>query len=214
LRPTGRLWAGLSLWGPVAAYLAAITALSHQSSLTIPGGTDWLWHGIEYAGLGALVGRAVQPGRRGARVLLVAAAGCAAFGALDEFHQSFVPGRHSSAMDAMADTVGATLALTATGLIHFRRRSRPRTVSEIEITLYGRRDCHLCDDAERIVDQVAGGYPVRIRKIDIDTDPELGRLYSEQVPVILVNGRKVAKLHVDPGRLRRRIVSLLEGSSS
>ena len=195
----------------MAAYVVAITALSHQSSLTIPGGTDWMWHGIEYAGLGALVGRAAEPRRRGARVLLVAAAGCAAFAALDEFHQASFPAgtprrwmlwrtpwRHAGADGHGPDT--------------FPSPQTTQPVPEIEITLYGRRDCHLCDDAERIVEQVAGGYPVRIRKIDIDTDPELGRLYSEQVPVILVNGRKVAKLHVDPG-LRRRIVSLLEGSS-
>src|SRR5262249_41114226 len=142
---------------------------------------------------------------------LGALAGCAAFGLIDELHQSFVPGRDASLHDAAADAVGAALALGVAALVHSRR---PRREPDMAITIYGRRDCHLCDEAERTVRDVVGpgaADGVTISKVDVDEAPDLGRIYGEQVPVIVLNGRKVFKLRVDPERLRRKIASLRQG---
>lgn len=203
----------LSLWGPVVLYLTAITVVSHQPSLRIPGGLpDWLMHGLEYAGLGALVARIVLRASAGETpVWLTALAGCAAFGVLDEFHQSFVPGRDASLHDVVADTAGAALALAIARLV---ASSREHGAAEIEITIYGRDDCHLCDEAEEVVRNVARGQPVRIRKIDIEQSPELRRLYREQVPVVMVNGQRMFKFRVDAERLRRKLESLRQRSVS
>lgn len=43
-----------------------------------------------------------------------------AYGVLDEFHQSFVPGRDPSALDVLADFVGATLAVMIIPRLHRR----------------------------------------------------------------------------------------------
>jgi VanZ family protein len=197
----------------VAIYLCVITYLSHQPSLRVPGGLpDWLMHGLEYAGLAALLFRAqVRTGRRGPKSLLAALAGCAAFGLIDEYHQSFVPGRDASLRDALADTTGAALALIGASLIHSVRGGRTK---EAEITIYGRVNCHLCDEAMVAVKTAAAGYAVRIRKIDVDGDEALRLEYGDQVPVVTVNDRKVFKFRVDQDRLRRILASLQHRSGS
>src|SRR5262249_36981782 len=137
---------GPALWLPIALYLGLISFLSHQPSLTIPGDLpDWIAHGAEYAVLGWLVSRVVRPMRPSPAAWGLALAGCAVFGLVDEYHQSFVPGRDASLHDAGADAGGAALALGVAALVDSRRRG---AAGAVEIVVYGRRDCHLCDEAE------------------------------------------------------------------
>ena len=58
------------------------------------------------------------------------------------------------------------------------------------VTLYTRANCHLCGDAKRQIDLARRISAFDLEVIDVDTDPELRRLYNEEVPVILVNGKK------------------------
>jgi VanZ family protein len=102
--------------------MAALFVLSAQPGGTGPGlfpawiaeAPDWLQHGIAYAGLGLITLRATASGRRhGVGLRSVAAAWTIAtvYGAFDEWHQSFVPGRVEDIRDLAADAVGAGLAL-------------------------------------------------------------------------------------------------------
>ena len=106
------------LWGPVAAYMAAIFVLSSMSSVPdLPGGlSDKTAHTLVYSGLGALVVRALARGRWSAvRPVVLAAAVLAAtlYGVTDEFHQRYVPGRESDLRDVAADAIGAGAAAAA-----------------------------------------------------------------------------------------------------
>jgi len=210
----GRRARMLSGWGAVAAYLALITVLSHQPSLPVPGGMpDWVAHGTEFGVLAALLIRALGlSGRRLTPVLgaLVVAA-CAFAGALDEFHQSFVPGRDAEVKDVVADTTGAAIVTGGALLWAALRRRRGDDVKgtrgRVEVRLLGRRDCHLCDEAETVLSRVLPEFDARLLVIDIDEDPELSRLYGNEVPVVLLDGKKAFKYRVDPGRLRRKLAS-------
>ncbi|MDR2491693.1 MAG: VanZ family protein [Spirochaetaceae bacterium] len=51
--------------------------------------------------------------KRPLRCALITVLAVSAYGVLDEFHQSFVPGRQVSAFDWAADTVGAVLGCAA-----------------------------------------------------------------------------------------------------
>lgn len=117
----------LVLWGPVVAYMALIFFLSSRPDIQLPGpDSDKQLHSIGYAGLGALVARAAAGGlgRRvswGQAALAVVVA--TAYGATDEWHQSFVPGRVADVLDLRADAIGAvagTFACWAWGIIRFR----------------------------------------------------------------------------------------------
>ena len=107
----------IALWGPVAAYMAGIFALSSQA--TLPGSSltpDWTQHGIAYAGLALVTLRATSGGRWvgvGARAIGLAWVIAAAYGVTDEWHQAFVPGRMADVRDVLADAAGAALGLGA-----------------------------------------------------------------------------------------------------
>lgn len=67
--------------------------------------------------------------------------------------------------------------------------------------MYGRAGCHLCADAEAIVRRLAGRR-ADVRVVDVDTDPALADRYTVRVPVVVVDGREVAELQVDPAAVR------------
>jgi glutaredoxin len=69
------------------------------------------------------------------------------------------------------------------------------------ITLYGRAGCHLCDDAQAVLDRVGEPYDV----VDIETDDDLLRRYLERIPVIAVDGEEVFDFFVDEDALRARL---------
>ena len=107
----------LNSWLPPLVYMAVIFGFSSQSN-PLPEVTALVWdkllHLTEYAGLAVLIGRALR--REGLNVLpvIVLSVLCTSFyGATDEFHQWFVPGRTSDVRDWTADTLGATAGVLA-----------------------------------------------------------------------------------------------------
>ena len=75
----------------------------------------------------------------------------------------------------------------------------------IDLLLYTRRECCLCDTMKAVVDDVSRSFPVRLSLVDVDSRPELARDFGDEVPVLFVNGRKFAKYRADPRRLRSRL---------
>ena len=73
----------------------------------------------------------------------------------------------------------------------------------VVITLIGKPDCHLCDDALAIVTEVVAEFEgIELEQASILDDPALYELYVEEIPVVLVNGRVHTIWRVDPARLR------------
>lgn len=95
------------LWPLVIAVL--IFTASSRSSVAGPKipHFDKVVHFSVYGLLGTLACRAM-PGRRGAWWALAAVS---AYGATDEWHQHFVPGRSTELADWVADTAGAAIAI-------------------------------------------------------------------------------------------------------
>ena len=70
------------------------------------------------------------------------------------------------------------------------------------VTVYSRQGCHLCDDAENVLESLREELNFEIEVIDIDIDPELIKLYSDQVPVIHIDGIHHDFYKVDPLRFK------------
>jgi len=87
------------------------------------------------------------------------------------------------------------------------RRVEKRVGRERLVTLIGKPDCHLCEDAQGVVEKVCGDLGVRWEKKDITQDAELHREYWEQIPVVLVDGAQHTFWRVDEGRLRRALTA-------
>ncbi len=54
----------------------------------------------------------------------------------------------------------------------------------ITVTLYTRKDCHLCEQAKADLESLQSKYPHRLVEIDIDTDPALQKKYLVEIPVV------------------------------
>ncbi len=83
---------------------------------------DKLLHAGAYAVLGALVAAALRArGSGAARAVALAVVVAAAYGATDEWHQAYVPGRDADPLDWTADAVGA-IAGAAAAVLALRGR--------------------------------------------------------------------------------------------
>jgi hypothetical protein len=74
-------------------------------------------------------------------------------------------------------------------------------VSAPRVLVLVRPGCHLCEEAERVIDQVCAATGEQWRSQDITGDAELTRRYSDQVPVTFVDGVQHDFWRVDPRRL-------------
>jgi hypothetical protein len=74
------------------------------------------------------------------------------------------------------------------------------------ITLIGKPGCHLCDDARVVVTKVAAETGAGLREMSILDHPDLAQMYSEQIPVVLVDGEQHDFWRVDEQRLRAALV--------
>ncbi|CAB4679635.1 MAG: glutaredoxin family protein [Actinobacteria bacterium] len=83
----------------------------------------------------------------------------------------------------------------------------------IDLTLIGKSGCHLCDEARVTVNAVVGAFraeytgvarhiQVNLVEHDILVDEELWNKYSEDIPVLLINGKIHNYWRIDPVRLR------------
>jgi len=76
----------------------------------------------------------------------------------------------------------------------------------LEVTLYTRPGCHLCDEAKLQIAPLLAEFGVRLREVNIDANPELRERYNADVPVIFLADRKIAKHRVDPNQFRRQLL--------
>jgi glutaredoxin len=70
------------------------------------------------------------------------------------------------------------------------------------VTIYSRQGCHLCDDAHEILQSMREELNFELEVINIDGDEQLVKLYSDQVPVIHIDGEHHDFYKVDPTRFR------------
>lgn len=84
------------------------------------------------------------------------------------------------------------------------RRSAKQPADHV-VTLIGKPDCHLCDDARAVVAQLAEELGFAVEELNINEDKELFRQYWEQIPVTLIDGKQHDFWKVDPARLRKAL---------
>ena len=78
------------------------------------------------------------------------------------------------------------------------------------LTIYSRPGCHLCDEMKAVVTRVVGS-DVSLEEVDISGDPALEALYGLEIPVLLADGKKIAKYRIDETALRRVLASRASG---
>jgi glutaredoxin len=75
----------------------------------------------------------------------------------------------------------------------------------MKVTLYGKADCCLCDQAKDVLDRVGRRLPFELEVIDIEGDRDLVARFGHEIPVVFVDGRKAFKLRIDETELVRKL---------
>ena len=68
------------------------------------------------------------------------------------------------------------------------------------VTLISRDGCHLCEQAEAVLDRI---LPGQWDRVDVESDVGLERDYGDRVPVVLLDGAEHGYWRVEEARLLR-----------
>ena len=76
----------------------------------------------------------------------------------------------------------------------------------LRLTIYSKPGCHLCDEMKTVVARaIAVRHDVALDEIDISTDPDLVDRYGHEIPVLMIEGKKVAKYCIAEADLARML---------
>ncbi|MDX1432996.1 MAG: glutaredoxin family protein [Gammaproteobacteria bacterium] len=73
---------------------------------------------------------------------------------------------------------------------------------EPNLTLYVRRDCHLCAEMHAELEQVRAGLGFALELVDVDADPALAARYGHKVPVLAAGDFEICHYFLDQAELR------------
>ena len=123
----------MKYWAPPVLYMALIFAISSLEQPPFPMPEfewftiDKLYHFIEYAILGGLLALALVQAKPSVvpsqLIWLVAAVVSILYGASDEWHQMFVPGRLATLADWVADVLGSIAGVLGVYLYYKKKQS-------------------------------------------------------------------------------------------
>jgi glutaredoxin len=74
------------------------------------------------------------------------------------------------------------------------------------ITIYSKPDCHLCEVAKQVVDRCRGKVDFALEVVDISQNSTLFERYRDDIPVILLDGKEIARHFVR----ERKLLELLQ----
>jgi glutaredoxin len=125
----------------------------------------------------------------------------------------YVGGNVPAQREAVLDAVTALAErgfIEGDGRSDFYRRTeegRLAVASPLDVTMYMREGCHLCEEAKANIAPVLAECGAKLHEVDIDDDPKLLERYTNDVPVIFIGSQFFAQHRVDVGRLRRQLKS-------
>ncbi len=79
------------------------------------------------------------------------------------------------------------------------------TRQPLQLELYSRPGCHLCEDLRALCERLRGEFCLEITEVNIEADPSLLSRYGEEIPVLFIDGRKAVKFRTTESALRRRL---------
>lgn len=83
----------------------------------------------------------------------------------------------------------------------------------MRLTIYSKPGCHLCDEMKATISLVVTSRPdITVDEVDISTDPALVERYGLEIPVLMIEGRKIAKYRISEEELTKRLAKSSTGS--
>jgi len=74
-----------------------------------------------------------------------------------------------------------------------------------EVVVYSRKGCHLCEIVKETLAKLERRAAFTWREIDVDSDDDLRRQFTDEVPVVFIDGRKAFKYRLDADEFLRKL---------
>jgi glutaredoxin len=76
-----------------------------------------------------------------------------------------------------------------------------------QVVVYSRKGCHLCEIVKETLVKLhrRGGFTWR--EIDVDSDEDLRRQFTDEVPVVFIDGRKAFKYRMNEQDFLRKLAN-------
>jgi glutaredoxin len=74
-----------------------------------------------------------------------------------------------------------------------------------EVVLYSRRGCHLCEIVKESLSKLARQAQFSWQEVDVDSEESLRRQFTDEVPVVFINGKKAFKYRMDERDFLRKL---------
>lgn len=79
----------------------------------------------------------------------------------------------------------------------------------VELVLYMKPGCHLCENAEAMLDDLKQQLEFTYREVDIRQDPALFERFCEDIPVIELEGKVLLSAPIHEATARRVLAERL-----
>jgi glutaredoxin len=76
-----------------------------------------------------------------------------------------------------------------------------------DVVVYSRKGCHLCEIVKESLSKLERRGGFQWREVDVDTDENLRRRFTDEVPVVFIDGRKAFKYRMDEQEFLRKLTS-------
>jgi glutaredoxin len=76
-----------------------------------------------------------------------------------------------------------------------------------KVTVYSRPSCCLCDEVKQQLEKLRRRADFELEEVNIDEDEELRRRYNDEVPVVMIDGRKAFKYRLDPKEFLEKLAA-------
>jgi glutaredoxin len=76
-----------------------------------------------------------------------------------------------------------------------------------QVVVYSRKGCHLCEIVKETLSKLQRRGGFSWQEVDVDSDEQLRRRFTDEVPVVFIDGRKAFKYRIDEHEFLRRLAS-------
>jgi glutaredoxin len=76
-----------------------------------------------------------------------------------------------------------------------------------QVIVYSRKGCHLCEIVKETLSKLQRRGGFTWQEVDVDSDEQLRRRFTDEVPVVFIDGRKAFKYRLDENEFLRKLAS-------
>jgi glutaredoxin len=76
-----------------------------------------------------------------------------------------------------------------------------------EVVVYSRKGCHLCEIVKETLSKLQRRGGFTWSEVDVESSDELRRQFTDEVPVVFIDGHKAFKYRMDEREFLRKLAS-------